>query len=211
WRDTLYPKQKQYASFDEFWDHSLHDGVFMAEPRAASAHVFAGDRRAAAASVLRERVNTLAESGDDRFELQLYETIGLRDGAHANNPWLQELPDPVTKVTWGNHAAVAPAVAARLGLSTGDVVSIDAGGTRVELPVQVQPGQSPRTISVAVGYGRTRAGRVGEKVGASAYPMVTLNSGYYQYHRRGVDLIPTGLADARASTQTHHTIDGHHV
>src|SRR5262249_53398368 len=158
WRDTLFRAQARYPTFDEFWDHSLHDGVFAIPPRTISEKPFAADWRASAASVARSQLDAAASRGPETYELHLYEPIAVRNGVHANNPWLQELPDPVSKVTWGNYAAIAPADASRLGLESGDVVAVACDGRRVELPVHVQPGQAARTISIALGYGRTRSG-----------------------------------------------------
>jgi molybdopterin-containing oxidoreductase family iron-sulfur binding subunit len=208
WRQTLYPRQDRYATFDDFWDHSLHDGVFAPPPGATSAKRFAADWRDAAATVVREHAEVTARARADRYELHLYETVGLRDGTHANNPWLQELPDPVTKVTWGNYAAIAPAVASRLGIATGDVVALDAGGTHIEVPAYVQPGQSPRAISIAVGFGRMRAGRVGTNVGVNVYPLVQSLAGIRRYVRTGVTIMRTGRLDPLAATQTHHSMEG---
>ena len=208
WRTTLYPRQTRYASFDEFWDHSLHDGVFVPPPRTASPPRFEADVTAAAASVVRDHGQSLAGRHADRYELHLYETVALRDGAQANNPWLQELPDPVSKVTWGNYASIAPAVASRLGVDNGDIVALDDGMRRIEVPVHVQPGQSPRAISIAVGYGRTRAGRVGHGVGANVYPLVQLLAGIRRYFRTGVTVARTGRLDPLAATQTHHSMEG---
>jgi molybdopterin-containing oxidoreductase family iron-sulfur binding subunit len=208
WRTTLYPRQTRYASFDEFWDHSLHDGVFVPPPRTASPPRFEADVTAAAASVVRDHGQSLAGRHADRYEVHLYETVALRDGAQANNPWLQELPDPVSKVTWGNYASIAPAVASRLGVDNGDIVALDDGTRRIEVPVHVQPGQSPRAISIAVGYGRTRAGRVGHGVGANVYPLVQLLAGIRRYFRTGVTVARTGRLDPLAATQTHHSMEG---
>ena len=96
-------------------------------------------------------------SGD--FTLVLYPTVALLDGRHALNPWLQELPDPVTKVTWDNYACLSPATAAGLGVEDGDVVRIGSGAADgeahgLELPVLIQPGQHDRVVAVALGYGR---------------------------------------------------------
>src|ERR1051326_6919216 len=107
------------------------------------------------------------------FEVHLYESVSMRDGSHANNPWLQELPDPITKNTWGNYAAIAPSVAKRLELTNGDVVSLRMGSTVSELPVLVQPGQHERTVSIALGYGRTQVGKAGNNVGVNVFPMTT--------------------------------------
>jgi Fe-S-cluster-containing dehydrogenase component len=211
WRDSLYPTQSRYATFDEFWDHSLQSGVFALPPAAASTRRFAGDWRQAAATVLRTQAEASATAAADRYEVQLYESVGLRDGAHANNPWLQELPDPVTKVTWGNYAAIAPTVAARLGIASGDVVALEHETTRLEVPAYVQPGQSPHTISVALGYGRTNAGRVGDGVGVNAYRLADSAAGGRLYARAGVRMTRTGRRDELAATQTHHSMEGRDI
>src|SRR5262249_2911941 len=207
WRTTLFPRQTRYATFDEFWDHSLHDGVYAAAPRERSRTRFAADWKGSFASVARAQAG--ASHGDrDRFELHLYEPVGVRDGAHANNPWLQELPDPVSKVTWGNYAAIAPADATRLAVASGDVVALDAGGHRIELPVHVQPGQAPRTISVALGYGRTRAGHVGDGVGVNVFALTPVVAGTRRYARDGITVARTGRREALATTQSHHSMEG---
>jgi Fe-S-cluster-containing dehydrogenase component len=208
WRETLFRAQARYATFDEFWDHSLHDGVFTMPPRAASPKPFVLDWTSRAASVVRADADAAASRGRDTYELHLYEPVAVRDGAHANNPWLQELPDPVSKVTWGNYAAIAPADALRLGVESGDVVALDGGGRRIELPVSVQPGQAPRTISVALGYGRTRAGRVGDGVGVNAFPLAQSDAGTRRYARTGITLTRSGRRDALATTQSHHSMEG---
>jgi Fe-S-cluster-containing dehydrogenase component len=208
WRDTLFPAQTRYATFDEFWDHSLHDGVFAAPRRAASSRPLGIDWRKSAANALRAHADAAADRGHDTYELHIYESVALRDGAHGNNPWLQELPDPVSKVTWGNYAAIGPADAARLGLSSGDVVALETHGYRGQLPVHVQPGQAPRTVSVALGYGRTRSGHVGDGVGVNVYPLAQYVAGTRRYVRSGITLTRTGRRDPLATTQSHHSMEG---
>ena len=206
WRGALFPTQDRCDTFDEFWDRSLHDGVFTGAPRPAVERRFAGDCRRAAETV--RHAHAQAAGG---FEVHLYEPVAVRDGAHANNPWLQELPDPVSKVTWGNYAAIAPAIAARYGLADGDVVALEAGARRLELPILVQPGQHARSISVALGYGRTRGGRVAEGVGVDAYPLAQSIDGRRRYFRTGVRLTRTGRRDPLAATQTHHSMEGREI
>ena len=81
------------------------------------------------------------------------------DGRWANNGWLQELPKPLTKLTWDNAALVAPAMAGRLGLKTGDVVELRVEDRAVEAPVMILPGQADRCVTVHLGYGRKNAGQ----------------------------------------------------
>jgi molybdopterin-containing oxidoreductase family iron-sulfur binding subunit len=211
WRREIHPRAAGAGfdlDFDRFWDRALQTGVLDLPVRTGTAPAFVGDIEAAAAAVATAHRGEAAARGHDGFELLLYETVGLRDGRHANNPWLQELPDPVTKVTWGNHACLAPSTAARLQLRDGDVVELSDGSTRLELPVCVQPGQSARTVAVAVGYGRRRAGKVGNGVGASAFPFARLAGGLRRTSLAGVTVRKTGRTQPLAATQTHHSMEG---
>jgi Fe-S-cluster-containing dehydrogenase component len=204
WRRDRFPAQTRYQSFDEFWDHTLHDGVFElphAAPatvsRTASQHLTAAWRMAA--SEIARASRAAAARTPTEHELHLYETVALGDGHHANNPWLQELPDPVTKVTWGNFVAVSAATATQLGVESGDVLRVSAGDQAVELPAFVQPGQSSETVSIALGYGRERAGRVGTGIGANGFRFAAA---------RLVTLAKTGRQQPLAATQTHHSVEG---
>ena len=145
--------------FQSFWERSLQDGV-VALPATTAAVVtrFHGDARAAVERILGSQKRTQTAPPGDHYELHLYESVALRDGRHANNPWLQELPDPISKTTWGNYAAVAPALATKLNVKDGDVVRLKTETGQIELPVFIQPGQEPHTISVAMGYGRRQVG-----------------------------------------------------
>src|SRR5262249_54013896 len=131
----------------------------------------------------------------------------LRDGRHANNPWLLELPDPISKVTWGNYAAIAPSLMKKLDLNDGDVVRLKADNGQLELPVFTQPGQEPRTISVAVGYGRRQVGRAGQNVGANAFPLTRWENGQRR-NSATISLEKTGRKEKLASTQTHFSMEG---
>src|SRR5690606_2986581 len=110
-------------------------------------------------------------------ELRLYESPNIRDGRWANNAYLQELPDPVFKVTWDNYAAVNPADAEELCSKETGKVAVEANGYKVDLPVLLQPGQARGTVSVAIGYGRTKVGKAGDNVGVNAYPFASLVNG----------------------------------
>jgi Fe-S-cluster-containing dehydrogenase component/anaerobic selenocysteine-containing dehydrogenase len=208
WRREFFPRQQGSAEFEAFWSRTLQAGFLELASDPEPLPPFAGDVERAAARV--DAATALARAHRDagRFELHLYQTVGLRDGRHANNPWLQELPDPVTKLTWGHAAAVAPAVATRLGLEDGDVVALGLDGLRLELPVCVQPGQSAGCVSVALGYGRTQAGPVAKGIGVNAYPWATLVAGARRGAAAGLTLEKTGRRQALAATQTHHEMEG---
>ncbi|MBD1424829.1 TAT-variant-translocated molybdopterin oxidoreductase [Sphingobacterium arenae] len=144
------------------------------------------------------------------FELKLYESTVLRDGRYANNAFLQELPDPVSKVTWDNYAALNPRDAENLGLGEHGKVSVEANGYTVELPVVLQPGQAQGTVSIAVGYGRTKVGKAGNNVGQNAFPFARLVNGTVQFEAKATVTKASGTYEL-AQTQTHHTIEGRNI
>jgi molybdopterin-containing oxidoreductase family iron-sulfur binding subunit len=175
WKKSLHPRSGDSASFELFWNRSVHDGFAALKATPGNANPLAAGRLKAPAA--RER-----EAG--QLALVLYPTIGMLDGRHAHNPWLHELPDPVTKIVWDNHASLSAATAAKLGVERGDLV--DVGG--VELPAHIQPGQHDDVVAVALGYGRKGTDRFaqvgpqwlegsptvaeGELVGRSVAPLI---------------------------------------
>jgi molybdopterin-containing oxidoreductase family iron-sulfur binding subunit len=113
----------------------------------------------------------------------------------------------VTKVTWGNFASIAPALADRLQVVTGDVVSIKTDAFEIEIPVLVQPGQEGRTISIALGYGRKQVGKAGRDVGVNAYPLGTIARGHRSHAARDAAVKKTGRRELLARTQTHFSME----
>jgi molybdopterin-containing oxidoreductase family iron-sulfur binding subunit len=211
WRTAIHPRHPDEPDFNRFWDRTLQAGVLgvLDLPPAAVHLPFAGDLEAAALRVREAYRQARSVRRSDRYELHLYETVGQRDGRHANNPWLQELPDPITKVTWGQGLSLAPSTAARLDVRDGDIVVVSAGTTRVEVPVCIQPGQSPAAVSIPVGYGRVRAGKAGNRVGVNAYPLMTRTQEELALASAvGVTLEKTGRREDLAATQTHHSMEG---
>lgn len=199
WQATLFPRQKTYSTFDEFWDRSLHDGVFVLDQPASLPPEFNGTETDRAVERLMARSAELART----LSVVLYQKVSLHDGEHANNPWLQELPDPITKVTWDNYACVSPGLAESMQLQEGSIVRLSKGGTSVELPAHVQPGQNDDCVAIALGYGRTKAGKAGNNVGVNAYPLVSFEGGAFQYVSPGVALEKTPNRTELARTQVH--------
>lgn len=155
------------------WNKVLHDGIFVGTIPAASAG--SADYNAAASALS----NSKAAQG---FELVLYTKTGLGDGQQANNPWLQEFPDPITRVSWDNYVTVSGADAKKLELSNeivangglnGSYATITtADGAKLEnVPVIVQPGQAVGTIGLAFGYGKKAALKEEMQVGVNAYSL----------------------------------------
>jgi molybdopterin-containing oxidoreductase family iron-sulfur binding subunit len=204
WTKKVFPRQKESHDANAFWEKSLQDGVVVlpyAGAGAAPAH--RGDWKASAEAILKAP----RERSQDHYELHFYESVALRDGSQANNPWLQELPDPISKVTWGNYVAIAPELEEKLGLTDGDVVKLTAGQNTIEAPVFRQPGQEPHTISLAMGYGRKQVGKVGQNVGVNVFQLATIANGARQYSVSNVSIEKTDRREHVATTQTHFTID----
>jgi MoCo/4Fe-4S cofactor protein with predicted Tat translocation signal len=187
------------------WEKLLQTGFIKEAAKTAGTYTFSRDLNAVAQTIL-DHSSQVAADGN-KVELQIYQTVAMRDGKRSNNPWLQELPDPVSKVTWDNFASMSPSDMMKSGYQDGDVVKIDANGYSVSLPVLSQPGQTQGTISVAVGYGRTHAGPVGDNVGKNAFPFHSLRNGTFQTTATAT-LTKTGDNSPLSQTQTHHSIEG---
>ena len=212
--------------FGSVWNQSLHDGVFVSHAMPATPVAFAGDVAAAGAAAKK------AASGAGEWELSLYTTEAIGDGQHANNPWLQEMPDPLTKITWDNYVCMSFADVRKLGLpdylgeqSPAGVVSVKSGDAELKLPVVPSPGQKPGTIAIALGYGRGASGeKVGKAavvtdqngerkpVGQNAFPLATMRNGAVSYEALNVSVSATGETYPVAITQTHLThMDRHSI
>ncbi len=176
------------------WNNALHDGVFEPNAISVSAASPSVDVNASAGAIAK----TYSASSTE-LEIAVYEKVGLGTGSQANNPWLQEFPEPVSKACWDNYATISQPTATKLNLKQGDVVEVSAKGYKVSLPVLVQPGQAQDTVAIAIGYGRTKAGKSADGVGVNAYPF--LASGALV-----ATISPTGETKDIAQTQTHQTV-----
>ncbi len=178
------------GDFDDFWRESVFRGV-VAGTAAAAEQV--------SAAAVDEPLPTSAD-----VELALFLDHALLDGRYANNGWLQELPRPISKLTWDNAALVAPRLAESLGVDTGDVITLTVGSRSVDAPVFVQPGQAEGAISLALGFGRTAAGAVGNGVGVNAYAVRTQAEPW----SAPVQVSRAGRRYKLATTQDHHALEG---
>ena len=196
------------GDFELGWNTALRDGVvagtaFRERSVALRDGALAEDRPAASetSGTAPSPVSTDAEP----LELIFAPDPSVWDGRYANNAWLQELPRPLTKLTWDNAALVAPALARRLGLANGDVVEIEHLGVRVEAPVWITPGHADGAFTVNLGYGRTHAGRVGDIHGFDAYALRTADAPWLA---TGIAVRKTGKTHRFATTQHHHAMAG---
>ncbi len=188
WEANLFAKQSNFATFKSFWNQSVHDGVFETEVASKS---------------LKFSAQTLKAMNAFDLEFFAYEKTGLGNGKYANNPWLQELPDPITTATWDNYACISPKFAEEKGLKHEDVITING----MDLPVIVQPGMAYGSIAIAYGYGRTKAGKVADNLGKNVFPLLSVDM-FTKFHGKADFSIKEGETFPLALTQSHHTMEG---
>ena len=204
WAKNFFPIQSNQATADSFWNKSLHDGVITLD--GISSLVTASNINAASyASKL------AAVKYQDAFNIVTYQKYGIKDGSMANNPFLQELPDPITKATWDNYVMLSPKDAKKMNIKSGDVVTLKAESGSVTIPAIVQPGVAASTVAVAVGYGRKVAGKVGKNLGGNAYPFNSFVNGTFQNATSFGVVTKTGKFKGLAQTQTHHSMEGRDI
>ena len=170
WENNLFNTQEKYLTFNDFWTHTLQDGVFELEAEVGFCPMFDF-------AFLDENTDKLKVEKPEGLELVLYEKIGIGDGKQANNPWLQEMPDPITKAVWDNYVAISPKWAKENGYTQEDLVSING----IELPVMYQPGQPYGTVSIALGYGRENAGKVASGIGKNVFGLAKMKNNSLQF------------------------------
>lgn len=191
-------------TFQRFWEECLRRGLGSGG-QADSKDL---QKRVLQPGILERLLKTL-EGSQAKFypevSLVLYQKVSLFDGKSANNPWLQELPDPISSVTWDNYLNVSPAFAAQKHWKENEVVRIQGleGQTSLELPVHIQPGLHPQVVSIALGYGRQSAGKVAMGAGANAYALAVRHAARMIYAGQGVQLQKTGRIQVLANTQWH--------
>jgi MoCo/4Fe-4S cofactor protein with predicted Tat translocation signal len=217
------------AKFGSSWNKVLQDGV--AETATTGGASFSAAQLPTAAAALAN-----VKSGE--YEVVLYQKVGMGTGEQANNPWLQELPDPISKVTWDNYAIISPKAAqALLGINVLNpnkkdadkyevepekpVIKVTVNGKNLELPAMIIPGVNNNTIGIALGYGRKstsddadvnyeRIGRSAYKSGQNAYPFVTFNGTNFSYSSVASVAKGSGGYDL-AQTQVHAFSEGRPV
>jgi molybdopterin-containing oxidoreductase family iron-sulfur binding subunit len=247
WNANMFGMQSAYGTFREFWNYTLHDGIF--EPAVAKLRSFenkdykVNDTTTATATVgvltnaaKSELRSILVNAAQPAFigttvdsaasavastykvgsgtDVIIYETVAIGTGVQANNPWLQEMPDPVSRACWDNYITipVAFAKANNIKMVEGKTVllSVSVNGTTVKLPAMVQPGQANNTVGIAYGYGREITGIAG-KVGGNAFPLASVANGFVNYNLTGAKVEVLNESYDVAHVQTHHTVMGRDI
>ncbi len=170
------------GSFDKFWSGIIHDGLKLETSNKTEDYKFTLEKVA-----LKNPLN------EAKFSVILAQSYALGDGKHANNGWLQELPHPISKVTWDNYAAISDKTSREIGVKTNSLVEVEVSGKKVTLPVLIQPGLADNTVVVELGYGRTKS------------PVVALEVG------KDVSLFMKSLADRVFTNATVTPVDGKYI
>ncbi len=200
--------------FEQWWGKSLHDGFVensASQPKNVSLKTDWANQLAVSSS-------TQTPTPNHGLEIIFRPDPSVYDGRFANNGWLQELPKPLTKLTWDNAALLSPQTARRLGLweeiagrggehgqMSVNVVELNYQGRSVRAPVWIMPGHADDSVTVYLGYGRERAGRVGDGKGFNTYRLRTAAAPWFG---DGLEIKATGERYSLASTQAHHGMEG---
>ncbi|GMV23067.1 MAG: TAT-variant-translocated molybdopterin oxidoreductase [Vicinamibacterales bacterium] len=184
-----------FSGMDAFWRSALHEGF-------VSGTSMLGTNWEAPAN---DALDAPAMSSGDGLEIVFRPDPHVLDGRYANNGWLQELPKPLSKLTWDNAAYVSYQTAHDLQVKNEDVIEIAYNGRTTKMPVWVMPGTADGVVVVHFGYGRKKAGRVGSNIGHNPFGIRTAQQPWFG---AGAQVTRTGESYVLASTQTHFAMEG---
>jgi MoCo/4Fe-4S cofactor protein with predicted Tat translocation signal len=191
WKNKMFPAQSNYMTFQSFWNNTLHNGWFKTSTTISEMVVETVTETPIVAvpeltdvepiptvSGAESAIAALTQTKLEGLEVTFYESVQIGSGQHANNPWLQEMPDPIMRTTWDNFIQIPlkwnrdSGYASLKDLKDGDFATITIDSKEYKLPVFRTFGQMDNTVSIALGYGRTRAGKAGNGVGTNLFPAV---------------------------------------
>ncbi|HZH71624.1 MAG TPA: 4Fe-4S dicluster domain-containing protein [Mariniphaga sp.] len=197
WITSYLPGQNIDSDPDRFWINSLKNGelILDASPLSVSYN----------SSGITEALQIAASvPSNEGFSVELVESVNIGTGHGPLNPWLHECPDPVTRIAWGNYASIAPATARQLNVKNGDVVQLG----NIQIPAFIQPGQADKTISIALGYGRTVGIPEEIRTGVNVYLLSSHQNGSRRFVIDGLSIEPTGQKELLALVQGHQSMEG---
>jgi len=214
WQANMFTRQNSYATFQGFWDQVLHDGVFEVPTEAFPEFDWNGDVNAAAGKITKPKA--------DGLEIALFETVNIGGGQYADNPWLQEMPDPVTRCVWENYLqipiefdgnrrfdGVGPfkGFNGKESYKEADTVKLTVNGQEQQLTCVRQFGQKKDCVSLALGYGRKVSGAAGRNIGVNTFPWCSIDADGNTQYFATVDKVSENLGATKfVSVQYHHTM-----
>jgi MoCo/4Fe-4S cofactor protein with predicted Tat translocation signal len=196
-RETMKPILGE-AEFEKKWNRVLHDGLLAGSELPEVAPALTGDPFA-------ELSRPSSGGPASGLEIVFLPSPALHDGRFANDGWLQELPDPLTKLTWDNPALVSPKTAETLGVASEQVIRVEYAGRSLEIPAFILPGMADGVVAVTLGYGRSHAGRIGSGVGFDAFKVRSTKAPGFD---GGVTVTKAGRAYPLSVTQNHGSMEG---
>jgi len=197
WKDLLGARD-----FENIWRRVLHDGL-LADSQLPEKSPGINNR--SLGDVLTKNTFSVMTPSERNLEVNFHVSPAVYDGRFANNGWLQELPDTVTKLTWDNAALVSHKTAQRLDVKNEDVVVLNMQGREISMPIWILPGQADFCVSIPLGYGRKSAGRIGNQVGFDGYKLRTADGNNFEI---GLTVRKTSDTYSLASTQDHNSMEG---
>lgn len=200
WVKNYYPLQTEITDSDRFWINSVRvsEMIYSVKPVLTTFNIEEVKRSLTVLSNIKMT---------DGFTVELVENINIGTGHGPLNPWLQECPDPVTRIAWDNYASIAPGVAREMGIKNGDIIR--AGD--LEIPAFVQPGQAEKTISIALGYGRSVGVPKELVTGVNTFPLATVVNGFREFSQTGLNIEKTGKFEKLALVQGHQSQEGRQI
>jgi molybdopterin-containing oxidoreductase family iron-sulfur binding subunit len=186
---------------EQLWRKALHDGVVASSKTVDAVKVSVDAKKLAAA------ISAQPAPVANGIEVGFYPSSSTWDGRFANNGWLQEAPDPISKLVWGNAAMISPGTAREQKVAEGDIVTLSRGNYKLEAAVMIQPGHADNAVSIALGYGRQSCGRVGKDVGFNANLIRSSDAFWFS---QGFSMAATGRRHVHATTQERGTGDQQH-
>lgn len=198
WETNIYPSLKSKIDFKQLWYGALHDGFALTNESGINIGTIN----------FSSLLNTTNSKNEGKgITLILRESYQVGDGRFANNGWLQELPHPVSKITWDNYAAISHETAKALDVKNDDLIEINAGDRKLTIPVFIQAGNADETITIELGYGREYSGVVASGVGFNANVLLSSKSDISNWVYSNVSVRKAGGKYSLASTQEHHAFD----
>ncbi len=197
WQSEIYPKSDSEVSFEQFWFSVLHDGVL----------VISNDLKEQLICNFKAIEKLETKPKEKVWSLVVKKPYFIGDGKFLDNPWILELPHPISKVTWDNYLAISESEAKNLNLTSGDFVTVDYNGKSFEAPVFILPGISEKTITIEAGFGRENVGTIGKDVGFNPIVLLSKNNFSDGYILSNIKITKQNKKYRIASTVEHHSLN----